>query len=130
VGEQAEQPLDPGAGATQVPGGGWVVERLAGGDEELLGGDEDLLVGGEARGSASAADSRGSRRARNVARRLPEGEVRMRATWPAGQVTVPASGSISKSRLASRPSRTAASGTGAKTSTSRSESSARTGPVV
>jgi hypothetical protein len=58
VGEQAEQPLDPGAGATQVPGGGWVVERLAGGDEELLGGDEDLLVGGEARGSASAAASR------------------------------------------------------------------------
>ena len=36
VGEQAEQPLDPWSGAAEMLGGGWVFERLAGGEQQLL----------------------------------------------------------------------------------------------
>ena len=76
--------------------------------------------------------------AQRAAAQMPLGEaraartgrsVRIGAVWPAGQVTVPASRSIWKSRLPSRPSRPVPSGTGASTSTSRSASSARTGPL-
>jgi hypothetical protein len=63
-----------------------------------------------------------------LARRRPEGSIRIGATSPAGHLTVPASRSISNSRLAIRRPLTGASGTGASTSTSRTASSARTGP--
>ena len=61
VGEQAEQALDPRAGAAQVLGGGRVVERLAGGDQQLLvGRDADLAA--SARGRDATLAQRAARR--------------------------------------------------------------------
>jgi hypothetical protein len=42
-GEQAEQPLDPGPGASQVLGRDGIVEGLAGGDQEFFVGRDQHL---------------------------------------------------------------------------------------
>ena len=65
-----------------------------------------------------------------LACRNPVLETLTGTTCPAGHRTVPASRSISNSRLPRMPSSILPSGTGASTSTSRSASSARTSPVA
>lgn len=72
------------------------------------------------RGAAAQGErAGGAHRAGKLTTRWPEAWARagIGAVWPAGQVTLPAARSMRKSRLLSRPSSEAPSGTGASTST-------------
>jgi hypothetical protein len=128
--EQREEALDARACAAQVLGGGRVVERLARGDQQLLVGlDLDLAT---ASARLNAADAQRAAVANGLGEARPPAAGGLGADLgdvALGQVTMPWSSSIRKSRLSSMSPLAGASGTGARTITERSSSSSRTGPV-
>jgi hypothetical protein len=130
VGEQAEQPLDPGAGATQVLGGLGVVERLAGGDPLLL-----VRLDRDRPAAAGRLDTACSQRAAiagglGEARAPPAGGLDPDRRDLAGRASHRPGIEVDIELALGDPAAlTGASGTGASTSTSRTASSARTGPV-